>query len=78
MAETELTPEQIAELTDAANADTREVERLAAAARWAQNTHRAFKGIRGAPNRRQRLNLAVQFFRLNEPLKPAATKEDDA
>lgn len=37
-----------------------------AAARWAIGMHRAFKGIRGAPNRRQRAEIALKKFGLED------------
>lgn len=61
-----LTDEQKQELTDQAIKDTERVQRLAAAAGWAHSMHRAFKGVRGAPNRKQRALIAIRAFRLNE------------
>jgi hypothetical protein len=66
MVDSDLTPEQIEELTTEAVKDTEKVQRLAAAASWAQTMHRTFKGIRGAPNRKQRAHIAIRMFRLNE------------
>ena len=68
MVDSDLTPGQVQELTDQALKDTEQVQRLAAAAAWAQATHRTFKGVMGAPNRKQRATLAIKFFRLNEPV----------
>ena len=61
----DLNAEAIKARHDAAAADERRAT-LVAAATWARKMNRAFKGIQGAPKRRQRVQDAIVKFELFE------------
>lgn len=62
-------PEKAEQLTIEAQrkkaAEAAQAQRLSDAAVWARDMHRAFKGVRGAPNRRERARIAIYAFNLN-------------
>lgn len=55
-----------ADLSAEAIAARFKLARFEEAAAWARSMQRAFKGIRGAPNRRQRVQLAIEKYGLEE------------
>jgi len=64
--EPEQTEQLAIEAQKHAAAEARQAQKLADAARWARDMHRAFKGIQGAPNRSERARIALYAFNLNE------------
>lgn len=54
------------DLSRQAVAERARLRKLQEAADWARSMNRAFKGIRGAPNRRKRAFIAIEKFGLFE------------